>query len=243
MIKVTVITIVFNDKSQISKTIDSVISQDFPSIEYIVIDGASTDGTVDIIKNYLNKIDIFISEIDDGIYDAMNKGIRLATGDFIVFMNSGDIFASYNAISTALQGVSLNEDRIIFGNWIRHSKSNNSFLLCRPEINKMIFNHQATVYSRRIHLWHGEYLSINGFTAADYLFFASLLKVPTVSYSTVDVTIAKIDDSGISAGLQTVSQKFTIDYLCGRVTKIHLILILIVHPAYRKMKTFLEYLR
>ena len=87
---ITVITVVFNGDEHIEKTILSVICQSYPSIEYIIIDGGSTDKTLNIIKKYSHRIDRFISEKDNGIYDAMNKGIKLASGDWINFMNAGD---------------------------------------------------------------------------------------------------------------------------------------------------------
>jgi len=92
---VTVVTVVYNDAQNIEKTLQSIIDQQYPRLEYIVIDGGSTDGTVDIIKKHEQHITHWISEKDRGIYDAMNKGIDLATGDWINFMNSNDLF--YNA--------------------------------------------------------------------------------------------------------------------------------------------------
>ncbi len=88
--KVSIITVVLNDVCQIEKTIQSVQNQKYNNIEYIVIDGKSTDGTQNIIKKNLEYIDYYISESDSGIYDAMNKGIRIATGEIIAFLNSGD---------------------------------------------------------------------------------------------------------------------------------------------------------
>jgi len=90
MPKLTVITIVYNNVRDIERTINSVINQTYEKIEYIVIDGASTDGTLNIIQKYKNSISKIISEPDKGIYDAMNKGLALATGDYVLFMNSGD---------------------------------------------------------------------------------------------------------------------------------------------------------
>ena len=88
--KISIITVVFNSKNYIEDTIKNILSQTYKNIEYIIIDGKSTDGTVEIIKSYQDEISLWISEPDKGLYDAMNKGIRLATGDYILFINSGD---------------------------------------------------------------------------------------------------------------------------------------------------------
>lgn len=88
--KLSVITIVYNNATDIERTMLSVLNQTYPNIEYIVVDGGSTDGTLDIIKKYKDRISKLFSEKDEGIYDAMNKGLAAATGDYILFMNSGD---------------------------------------------------------------------------------------------------------------------------------------------------------
>lgn len=90
MPKLTIITIVYNNVRDIERTINSVINQTYKKIEYIIIDGKSTDGTLDIVEKYSNQISKIVSEPDKGIYDAMNKGLALATGDYVLFMNSGD---------------------------------------------------------------------------------------------------------------------------------------------------------
>ncbi|GAA4333914.1 glycosyltransferase family 2 protein [Mucilaginibacter gynuensis] len=86
----SVITIVYNNARDIERTMLSVLNQSYTNIEYIVVDGASTDGTLEIVKQYGNRIAKLISEKDKGIYDAMNKGLAAATGDYVLFMNSGD---------------------------------------------------------------------------------------------------------------------------------------------------------
>ena len=91
-IRVSVITVNLNNREGLQKTIHSVIGQTYPNIEYIVIDGASTDGSVKIIDDNVSNIHLWRSEADSGIYDAMNKGIELATGDYLIFLNSGDYF-------------------------------------------------------------------------------------------------------------------------------------------------------
>lgn len=93
--KLSIITIVYNNAADIERTMLSVLNQTYPNIEYIVIDGASSDGTLAIIQKYQDRISRLISEKDKGIYNAMNKGIKLATGDYLLFMNSGDeLFAT-----------------------------------------------------------------------------------------------------------------------------------------------------
>lgn len=90
--KLSVITIVYNNVQHIERTLRSVINQTYTYIEYIVVDGLSTDGTLDVIHRYNDQIATLISEKDKGIYDAMNKGLALASGDYVIFMNSGDTF-------------------------------------------------------------------------------------------------------------------------------------------------------
>lgn len=97
--KLSVITIVYNNVKDIERTMLSVFSQTYKNIEYIVIDGASDDGTKDIIEKYKDKLTQFVSEKDKGIYDAMNKGLALATGDYVLFMNSGDEIYSTETVA------------------------------------------------------------------------------------------------------------------------------------------------
>lgn len=88
--KVSIITVVYNDVRGIEHTIRSVMKQTYPDFEYIIVDGLSTDGTLDVIAQYPEEVSLLISEKDKGIYDAMNKGLTVATGDYVLFLNSGD---------------------------------------------------------------------------------------------------------------------------------------------------------
>ena len=97
-LRISVITVCLNASKTIEQTILSIINQTYDNIEYIIIDGVSTDGTLDIIKKYESKISLCQSEPDNGIYDAMNKGLKLATGDFLIFMGADDVFYNENVI-------------------------------------------------------------------------------------------------------------------------------------------------
>jgi glycosyltransferase involved in cell wall biosynthesis len=98
--KITVITVCYNSEATIQKAIDSVASQTWPSIEHIVIDGASSDGTLAILERNCSKIACLVSEPDTGVYNAMNKGLKIATGDFIAFLNSDDVYSNAHALET-----------------------------------------------------------------------------------------------------------------------------------------------
>jgi len=113
--KISIITVCYNSEKYIQSAIESVINQDYKDIEYIIIDGNSTDGTIEIIKKYKNKIHKFISEPDKGIYDAMNKGIKLATGEVIGFLNSDDLYQNNSVISNIVEGFVNKDCSIIYG--------------------------------------------------------------------------------------------------------------------------------
>ncbi len=115
-LKVSVVTVCLNREKTIERTIQSVVSQTYPNIEYIVIDGKSTDRTLEIIGKYRHKIDQLVSEKDEGIYDAMNKGLRLTTGELIGFINSDDWYEP-DAIETVVNAFLKDEYAdVIYGN-------------------------------------------------------------------------------------------------------------------------------
>lgn len=118
--KISIITVSYNAEKTIENTILSVINQTYPNIEYIIIDGGSTDKTIDIIRKYDSRITNWISEPDKGIYDAMNKGISLATGQWINFMNSGDFFYNENTIfNIHFENYNNDNIKVIYGDTIK----------------------------------------------------------------------------------------------------------------------------
>lgn len=116
--KISIITITYNADKTLENTINSVINQNYRNIEYIIIDGGSTDKTIDIIKKYQEKISYWISEPDNGIYDAMNKGVRLAHGKWINFMNSGDRFYDSNVLLKLFNNPISDKYSCVFGDTI-----------------------------------------------------------------------------------------------------------------------------
>lgn len=122
--KISIITISYNSAQTIEDTIQSVLSQDYPDIEYIIIDGKSTDSTIDIIEKYKTRISKFISEKDSGIYNAMNKGIKMATGDVIGIINSDDIYANPNVISHVIKKFTKTDAEGVYGDLVYVSRTN-----------------------------------------------------------------------------------------------------------------------
>jgi glycosyltransferase involved in cell wall biosynthesis len=118
MLKVTILTVVFNGEKTLRACIDSVLGQDFSNLEYIVIDGASTDNTLAIARSYGNKIYKIISEPDHGIYDAMNKGIAHATGDIIGILNADDIYADSSVISDVISKFEEENSEGVYGDLV-----------------------------------------------------------------------------------------------------------------------------
>lgn len=169
-IKLTVITVVFNDENHIKDTIESIINQDYPLIEYIVIDGKSNDNTLNIIQKYKKKIHTLISENDDGIYDAMHKGIKLASGNYINFMHSGDSFYSSNTVSSVVKKIDFNQD-IIYGNYyVKYPTGIGRVETShKPEyIWKPFFNQQCAFYKTSI--LKNQPFDTKYYIAADFFF-------------------------------------------------------------------------
>jgi glycosyltransferase involved in cell wall biosynthesis len=231
---VSVVTVARNAQALIGRTLDSVLAQTGVDIEYIVVDGASTDATPMLVAERGARIDIFVHEPDRGIYDAMNKAIDRASGDFLIFLNAGDVFANSAALASAAVQIEPGVEQALFGRWIRRSARSDR--VCSASLAQGRFNHQAVLYSRSIHDWHGRYACVNGLTTADYLFFATLLGDGRVRCRTVDTVIAAIDVGGVSAGLQTFAQKSAADYLCGRIGRARLVAYVLLHPVYAALK-------
>lgn len=206
--KYSIITINYNNKEGLEKTIRSVLDQTSQDLEYIIIDGGSTDGSVDIIKQNANHIDYWVSEPDGGRYPAMNKGIKLAKGDYLNFMNSGDTFHS----STVLEDISrmnLSEDIITGG--IYDCERDVSHIIKPQEVTlltmfKNTFNHQATFYKRELfekRLYDESYV-----IQSDAKFNYLSIIYDNCSVRIIDYIIANYDLNGISSNLEIVDKEW-----------------------------------
>ena len=118
-LKITIVTVCRNSEAFLAETIKSILGQTYPNLEYIIIDGASTDGTLAIIKQYESEIDAWLSEPDTGMYEAMNKGLHLATGDYILMLNSDDLLTSNDTIEKAVTLIGNERPDYFYGNIIK----------------------------------------------------------------------------------------------------------------------------
>lgn len=158
---ISIITVVFNRKDTIALTLNSVFSQTYQHIEYIVIDGGSTDGTLDRLTEYRNQLTRLVSEPDQGLYDAMNKGLDLAKGDFCLFLNAGDTFYRSESLATLVEAVT---DRDVFYYGIAIMTDGEHIYRLNPRVNVVdglpvngeMPNHQASLFPRCFYL-HNRY--------------------------------------------------------------------------------------
>jgi len=198
-VKISIITVVFNGSKDIEKTILSILNQTYHNLEFIVIDGGSTDGTQEIIKKYDNHIDFWVSEPDRGIYDAMNKGIQKATGEWVNFMNSGDSFYSKEVLSKFVVS-NLSDSDVVYGS-INCITNSNSFVLKPKSIdrisNSMVFCHQAAFVKVK-HLENIKF-DISLKIAADYKLFLTLFR-KQLKFAETDIIIANYEaEDGLSS--------------------------------------------
>lgn len=208
--KLSIITVNLNNGSGLRKTIESVLSQDYVDFEYIIIDGGSQDESVDIIKEYENGINYWISETDTGIYNAMNKGIVKSKGEYLLFINSGD-FLSENILNRIISSDSLNSD-ILYGNAFVVFKNGERELFIPPK--ELTFNtffngticHQATFIKKELFEKYGMYNE--GYKiVSDWIFFLKVIVFEKVLVRYIDETIASVDGHGIGTSDYAVNER------------------------------------
>lgn len=205
--KVSIITVCYNSAATIRDTIESVLAQNYSDIEYIIVDGASKDSTLGIVNEYRDRIAIIISEPDKGIYDAMNKGIKAATGEVIGILNSDDFYESPQAICSVVNAFKENESAdLIFGDLV-FVKPDNLKKIIRfyslPKFSawKLRFGwmppHPATFIKKKIYDRLGLYKT-NFKIAADYELFVRFLLVEKLSFKHIEQVLIRMRSGGAS---------------------------------------------
>lgn len=202
--KISVITVCFNAVSTIESSILSVISQDYENIEYIVIDGGSTDGTIEVIQRYAARISCFISELDRGIYDAINKGIMHATGDIIGLLHGNDCFASTQILHKVAQPFLEKNVDAVYGNLTFYTETGRITRRWRSRTcNRLLLElgwmppHPTLYVKKEIYKRYGNYRLDFG-TAADYELILRLFYRHRIKSYHVDQVFIKMLTGGIS---------------------------------------------
>lgn len=210
--RISVVTIVYNDCTNIEQTILSVLNQTaIKQIEYIVVDGASTDGTSEIIRRYEKRLAKYICEADKGIYNAMNKGLDAANGDYLVFINSGDRLSFDNTIENIIKAIGEDRPDVVYGGY-REMKGGRTFepIPCR-HYSKIwygpVASHQSTYYYlnhlRNHHISYDETYRI----AADYKMTAEAIKYSNGNILQLSFPVSDFDISGLSCNNQNLGLK------------------------------------
>jgi glycosyltransferase involved in cell wall biosynthesis len=197
----SIITVCLNEAASIRATCQSICAQSFEDLEWIVIDGGSTDGTLEILREYEDSIDCLISEQDSGIYNAMNKGAAKASGHYLIFMNGGDRFACSDALlfASQAQGAQMLYGDVYLGGQSSDVETHPDVIESGYMLRKMI-PHQATFYER------ATFEAVGGYDesfkiAGDYDLYARLFEVEQISHYHIPHPIAIFDLEGISNGM------------------------------------------
>lgn len=211
---ITIITVCFNAVNVIERTILSIINQTYPNVEFIIVDGGSKDSTIDVIRKYDNKISKWISEPDKGIYDAMNKGIKLATGEWINFMNAGDCFSDENVLSKIFgQEYPASVKFLYSDNYYVDEKGKQTYAVHNH--NNLSILHQSAIYRKELHEMCGHYIVTPKIIVSDLLFFAS---VPEEYFKKVDVPISRNLIGGVSSNSWCIDQALCVKVVFRKLT-------------------------
>ncbi|SEG18424.1 glycosyltransferase family 2 protein [Flavobacterium urumqiense] len=225
--RVSIITVCYNRKATIEQSIKSVLGQDYPNIEYIVIDGNSTDGTKEIIQSYSDKIATYISEPDRGMYDAINKGLRLATGDIVGLMHSDDEFYDFSVVSKIVEAFkSAPETDGLYGNGIYISNDTKERIVRNriggsydlKKIKSGWLPLHPTVYLKKSLIDSYGYYNLDFKIASDTEFLLRYLYKHKINVTYLNEYIVKMRMGGLSTSYKRALEVLYEDY---RIYKYH----------------------
>lgn len=201
MKKISIITVSYNSEKTIRDTIESVVNQNYKNIEYIIVDGKSTDGTVNIIEEYAKKYPNmikYVSEKDSGIYDAMNKGLRMATGDIIGIVNSDDYYED-DALNIIAANAPIDELYVIYGGirLLENNQEERCVIYNHNFLEERMIMHPACFVSKSVYDKYG-YFDTNLKVAADYDFFLRINKYSDVAFYPIYRILSNFRCDGVS---------------------------------------------
>jgi len=227
---VTVVTVVRHDLPGLKKTAASLLSQTHSGFEWIIVDGGSDSPTASFCASLVVPPEAslhIVRELDRGIYDAMNKGILLAQGDWCLFMNAGDRFAAQDSLAKAM-ALAGEEVDVIYSDVIFERGDKQEWIRC--DLGRRRFHHQAIVYRKSLHDEYGSYVVAPGVTISDYLFLNGLAQLPWVK---CDFPIAVCDATGMSSKPRAYYQKLAIDLVLGLKPPMVVAAMIFLYPMYR----------
>jgi glycosyltransferase involved in cell wall biosynthesis len=210
--KVSIITVVLNAEDTIRDTINSILEQTYDNIEYIIVDGLSNDATIEIIQGYGNKISKFVSEADNGLYDAMNKGVSMATGDIIGILNSDDFYLNNNVIDQVVKVFKDKHVDSVFANLVYISPNDTSRVVryfdsgqFKPSLFAygLMPAHPTFFVKKNIYDKYGSF-HIDLKNAADFELMARFIHTYKISYFYMERTIVKMRMGGASTSITSI---------------------------------------
>ena len=228
--KVSIITTVFNNKETIEDTILSVLSQSYPDIEYIVVDGGSTDGTLDVIKKYQERIDKFVSEKDRGLFDGLNKGIKMAEGEIIGILHSDDLFFNKDVIGKVVEKMSSKKADLCWGDLV-YVKRDNPEKIVRywksSSYEKGLFKKgwmppHTTFFAKKEAFEKYGYYNLDLDMAADYELMLRFLEKEGLSSCYIPEVLVKMRVGGVSdRSFKNIKQIIKNNFDCLRAWKVN----------------------
>ena len=214
--KLTIITVTLNSEKFIEKTIKSVINQSYKNFEYLIIDGKSNDKTISIINKYKNKINKIVSEKDDGIYAAMNKGLKFAKGEWVLILNAGDYLTNKNILLNIFKKKIDAKSSIIYSDANIVDLEGKILEVYKTNHQKRKFNHQCIIYRKTLHKKFGYYIEATKSTISDYIFFC---QIPKKHFIKVEERISCYLINGVSNSMSHAIQRIGFEIFMGYLNK------------------------
>jgi len=245
-LKLSLVTVVYNAQDTIGQCIESVISQNYQNLEYIIVDGGSTDNTLQIINQYRSRINILISEPDKGIYDAMNKGIKLATGQIVGILNADDHFADHEVLLSIAKVFEQQDIDAVYGDLDfinQHHQTIRKW--CSGQCNSSSFNlgfmpPHPTFYCRRNLFEKFGFYSLEYGSAADYELMLRFIHLYKIRSFYLKKVMVKMRVGGISSkNLKNRTKAWAFDLKAMRKNKIMFPLLALMLKPLRKIIQFI----